>query len=147
MKPASAWAVAVALILISSAAQAAGVYRWVDEQGRVHYEDKNVVNSKRVTRTDMSKRQIPANPDWPPPPAFVTEVKLACASQQDRLKSYEQAGVILARDPGGNEAPLSERQYQLMLEQVRLEVKRLCSADAPQRLYAESRAGRSLGQP
>ena len=133
------------LSLIAAPASAAGVYRWVDENGRVHFEDKNVINSKRVTRTDMSKRQIPANPDWPPPPDFVTEVKLACASQQDRLRSYEKAGVIVARDPSGNEAALSERQYRLMIEQVREEVQRLCAHDAPQRLYAEYRAGRGQG--
>lgn len=131
----------VSLIAAAGPATAAGVYRWVDKDGNVHYEDKNVVDSKRVTRQDLSNRNIPAEPDWPPPPAFVLQVQLACASQQDRLRSYEQAGRIVARDPGGNESVLSDRQYRLMLAQVREEVQRLCAADAPRRLYAERHGG------
>ena len=135
------------LILSCASASAAGVYRWVDENGTVHFEDKNVVDSKRVTRQDLSKREIPAEPDWPPPPAFVLEVQLACASQRDRLRSYEQAGVIVARDPGGNESVLSERQYQLMVAQVRAQVERLCAPDAARRLYAERQDTGAPGLP
>lgn len=132
----------ISLLAFAGTAAAAGVYRWVDKDGNVHFEDKNVVDSKRVTREDLSSRDIPAEPDWPPPPAFVLEVQLACASQQDRLRSYEQAGHIVARDPGGNESVLSDRQYQLMLAQVREQVQRLCAADAPKRLYAERHGGK-----
>ena len=118
-------------------AQAAGVYRWVDEDGKLHYEDRAVVNSKRVTRESLSKRDIPANPELPPPPAFVLEVSLTCANYQDRLHSYREAGNVYARDPSGNRVQLSDRQQKLLVAQTEQDVQRYCNPNAARQLYAQ----------
>lgn len=140
------WPTALALaILFAVVAQSAGaqsVYRWVDEQGRIHYDDLNSSRGQRVTREYMAKRSIPDEPDWTGiiSGELVAEVRQRCDNARGRLKSYGDAPEIYGRDPSGNVYKLSPTQAHLMLDEIRQETAYYCGADAPRRVYEDRKA-------
>lgn len=129
------------LVLAGSVAQARSVYRWVDENGRVHYDDINS-RGQRLTREYMAKRDVPAQPDWAGviPGELVAEVQQRCAHARERLKSYGAAPEIYGRDPSGNVYRLSDTQSRLMLAEIRGEADYYCGDQAARRVFADRKA-------
>ena len=130
-------------------AQARSVYRWVDEDGRVHYDDMNN-RGQRMTREYMARREVPEQPDWAGviPAEVVTEVRQRCANARSRLESYRSAPEIYGRDPSGNVYRLSDTQARLMLAEIRQESAYYCGDNAARRVHADRRAedaARELG--
>ncbi len=121
-------------------ASAGGVYRWVDKNGVVHYDDTNTV-AERVTR-DIFKQDIPDRPDWDGvvPPELVEEVAQRCSHARERLANYSAAPVIYGRDPSGNVYQLSSTQARLMLAEISAEADEYCGPDAPRRIYMQRKA-------
>lgn len=130
-----------ALPLITSAVHARSVYRWVDENGRVHYDDINN-RGQRMTREYMSKRVVQEQPEWAGiiPGELVAEVQQRCNSAKERLKSYGAAPEIYSRDPSGNVYRLSSTQSRLMLAEIQGEVDYYCGDKAPRRVFADRQA-------
>lgn len=137
--------VAVVLLLGSALAsfdsQARSVYRWVDKNGLVHYDDTSSGGTK-MTREYMDDRVIPDEPEWKGviPGDLVAEVRQRCSNAKERLANYRAAPVIYGRDPSGNVYTLSPTQARLMLAEIQAESDRYCRPDAPRRVFEERRA-------
>lgn len=131
-------ALALSAVLWAHQASARSVYRWVDKNGVVHYDDTQSAG-QRMTREHFEDREIPDQPEWTGviPRAFVVEVEQRCANSRERLVNYRSAPVIYGRDPSGNVYQLSPSQARLMLTEIQGEIDRYCADDAPRRVYAE----------
>ena len=129
-----------AALMASGLCSAGSVYRWVDKDGVVHYDDTNTV-AERVTR-DIFDRDIPDRPDWDGvvPGQLVAEVERRCTHARERLVNYRGAPVIYGRDPSGNVYRLSDTQARLMVAEISDEVDRYCAPGAARRIYTERRA-------
>lgn len=138
-------AVAV-LLCVSLAAPAAGIYKRLDEAGKLEFLDRNLSDSERITRKYLVSRYIPPRDSLPPPPEYVAEIATACANQRDRLATYRDASQLYARDPSGNRVPLSSRQQRLMIVHVEQEVERLCRPRAAEKLFEEFRQRIAAGE-
>ena len=134
----AAAAALAALLCLPLTAYAAGIYKRVDETGKLEYTDKNLSDSSRITRRYLASRHIPPRDHAPPSPEFVA-VAAACENQKDRLRLYRSATKLYARDPGNNRVPLSDRQRRLMIAETELEVQKLCRPRAAEQLIAEYR--------
>lgn len=131
-----------ALVLLAGAwsceAGARSVYRWVDKNGVVHYDDLRS-SGQKMTREHFEGRTIPEQPGWSGvvPRDVIVEVGQRCANSRERLVNYRNAPVIYGRDPSGNTYQLSAAQARLMLTEIQGEIDRYCAEDAPRRIYAE----------
>lgn len=130
-----------ALLLISPVTFAAGVFKWIDNQNRVHYDDRNV-QQQRLTLQYLNDRQIPAQPESTAPQAFVTAVARDCRTTQDRASAFRAATALFGSDPAGNSYRLSPRQQALEVAQAEQEAARYCAAGAAETLYRQRRAAR-----
>ncbi len=124
---------------LSATALAAGVYKWVDRQGIVHYDDRTL-SAERLTRATIAKRAVAAEATARAPQDFVEDVARQCADVSTRSASYAEARELYGRDPVGNQYRFSD--YQLALERARLahETRRYCQPLAAEKLLAEARA-------
>lgn len=134
-----AWVVVAALLSLAAPAQAAGVYKWVDAQGQVHYDDTNLL-SLRLTQIDMDRRRIDARPTVRTPRAFDDQVQQRCAVSRERLANYREARALYGQDPAGNVYLLSPRQTGIEVAESERDTALYCSAGAADRLYAEQLA-------
>lgn len=150
---ASVRALAARLLLSCACAAAPGyagassVYRWVDKNGMVHYDDTSS-GATKLTRGYLEERIIPDEPEWVGaiPAAFTAEVTQRCSNARERLANYRSAPEIYGRDPSGNVYPLSPTQARLMLAEIQAESDRYCQPDAPRRIYAETLSARKAEQ-
>lgn len=119
-------------------APARSVYRWVDKNGIVHYDDLHS-GGKKMTREHFEGRDIPEQPGWTGvvPRDVIVEVGRRCTNSRERLVNYRNAPVIYGRDPSGNTYQLSPAQARLMLTEIQDEIDTYCAEDAPGRIYEE----------
>ncbi len=119
-------------------AAAGGVYKWVDRQGMVHYDDRTL-SAERLTRATIAKRAVASNPTARAPADFVGEVARQCRELKLHNDVYANARELFGRDPAGNQYRFSD--YQMALERARLadEVRRYCQPLAAEKLLAEAR--------
>jgi hypothetical protein len=131
-------ALLAAFLLLGGAAQGASVYRWVDKQGVVHYDDTHSAG-RLMTREYLDDREIPGQPQWAGviPGELVAEVRQRCVNARERLANYRSAPQIYGRDPSGNVYTLTPGQARLMLAEIQAESDRYCGDDAAQRIYGE----------
>ena len=129
---------ACALLAATCAASASSVYRWVDKNGVIHYDDTSS-GGKKMTREYLDDRVIPEEPEWigAIPAEFAAEVQQRCSNARERLINYRSAPEIYGRDPSGNVYALSPTQARLMLAEIQAESDRYCGPDAARRIYAE----------
>ena len=132
---------ALLLCLLAPLAQAAGVYKWVDDKGITHFDDQNLLG-ERLTRQNINQREVPAQASAIAPPEFVAEVQQRCTDLRERAQSYRQATEIYARDPFGNTYKLSPTQMTLERAGLDREKNRYCRPDAAAKLIAEERAAK-----
>lgn len=127
-----------ALSLLLGTVQAASVYRWVDENGVVHYDDTRS-SGTRLTRQYLDDRVIADEPAWAGviPGELLAEVEQRCANSRERLLNYRAAPVIYGHDPSGNVYTLSATQSKLMLAEIQAEADRYFAPDAARRIHAE----------
>lgn len=137
----TALAAVLAPALVCTSALAAGVYRWMDRDGVVHYDSTHTAG-KKITRDYLDDREIPGKPEWEGviPGELVAEVELRCAHASERLVQYRSAPEIYGRDPSGNVYRLSPNQATLMIGEIQTEAEHYCRPDAPRRVFAERRA-------
>ena len=131
------------LLVVTPAALAAnaGVYRWFDDRGNLHYDDQNLLG-ERVTRSTLNQREIAPEPALVIPPEFIEEVQLRCTDFSERAQNYRKASEIYGRDPSGNSYRLSSQQAAIArLDADRLK-QRFCRQDAARKILLEERASR-----
>ena len=146
-------------ILISTfmlnAANAAPVYKWVDEDGQVHYGSKP--KSKSAKEVEIKNRYIDSGNTPPPLSAqervdnqkkFIDamdaenksvsdekrkkreqeERKVArCNAARDQLKRREAASALYDLDEKGDRILLNKKQYEIAMAQARARVEKWCN--------------------
>ena len=143
------------MALMLNTVDAASVYKWVDEDGQVHYgsrpkhEDAKEIEIKNryidsgnsplplstQQRVDKQKRFINAMDaenksisDEKRKKKEQEELKISrCNASRDQLKRAEGAGALYDLDEKGNRVLLNKKQYELAMQQARARVEKWCN--------------------
>lgn len=123
----------IVLFGLCSATQAATMYKWVDDDGNVHYDqspptdrESEKLESKTSTKTPTPAAAEQAS-DQPPK---VTEddntriKKQNCEAARRNLEIYKRSAKIL--QPDGTELVLSDEMRAEKLRQVQEDIKKFC---------------------
>jgi len=127
------------LLLAASAQAAGGVFRWVDRNGVMRYDDQNLL-AERLTHASIARGSVAADAKATIPAELVAEVAKQCGDLKERSESYAQARAIYGSDPVGNQYRFSPTQVALEVARLREETRRYCRPLAAQYLLAEVRA-------
>jgi len=140
------------VIIFSSSLCMAGIYKWVDEQGNVHYGqqkpvDKSVkkmdvqMHAPRDTSSynrpgnktgeegaeDPNAEQAEEKPEKKPETAAEKKRRLAaCAQARKNLATMQASGQIRSKDKDGNVGYLSEPEKQARIKSTRDLVSKHC---------------------
>lgn len=140
---------------IFSTVNAATVYKWVDEDGQVHYgsraEHKNAkeveIKNRYIDsgnssaplsaqeRVDKQKRFLNALDaenksisDEKRKKKEQAELKITrCNASRDQLRRYENSGALYDLDEKGNRILLNKKQYEQAMKQARARVEKWCN--------------------
>ncbi len=129
--------------LTLSAANASEVYRWVDENGVVHYSDRPVVEAaERVAvRTPRAPEAPPAPPTGDVPAGSDAQGKLFaepdpdqvdaqrsanCEAARARLAQLERAPRLYREGPEGERQFLADEEIELLRDEARELVDAWC---------------------
>ena len=143
------------MALMLNTVDAAPVYKWVDEDGQVHYgsrpkhedakeiEIKNrYIDSGNVSppasareRADNQKRFINAmdaenksiSDDKRKKKEQEEQNIVRCNASRDQLKRAEAASALYDLDEKGNRILLNKKQYELAMQQARARVEKWCN--------------------
>lgn len=147
---AEGWLWSLALMLgacaASTSALAGGVYKWLDRDGLIHYDDQHRLD-QRLTWEYLNDRQIPSRLEATTPPAFIKAVAGDCEIARERAAMVGTARELYGSDPAGNVYKLSARQQLLETKLADRDVTRYCAKNAAERLYREMRAERLNKKP
>ncbi len=141
--------------MLSVSVHAAPVYKWVDEDGQVHYGSKP--KSKNAKEIEIKKKYIDSGNAPAPLSAqeradkqkrFINaldaenkavaeakkkkekqqELKLKrCNAARDQLRRYENSGALYDLDEKGNRILLNKKQYEQAMQQARARVEKWCN--------------------
>lgn len=114
------------LVLGLGVAQAA-VYRWVDEQGQVHYSDKP--RGQNASRHNFAPGSVGATADRRrAAEAEAAEVAAAerCQSARDQLQQFESAASLVERSATGEERELTPEEREQHISRARARVADAC---------------------
>jgi len=144
------------LMQILNTATAAPVYKWIDEDGQVHYgsrpDNKNAkeieiknsfIDSGSSTATPLSAEER-ANKlkrfvnsldaenksiaDEKRKKKEQAELKITrCNASRDQLRRYENSGALYDLDEKGNRILLNKKQYEQAMGQARARVEKWCN--------------------
>lgn len=134
-------------VLATAAANAGPLYRWVDEQGKVHYGDKPPVaqDSEAVDLKFIGKgvteapapgaagARAPGDADpvlnlvEPDSPLLLKPSPQRCALAKQRLQVYSQARRLESTDEFGQRQVLSDAERQKYIAGAREDVERACA--------------------
>ena len=137
--------------ILSSTMSYAGIYKWVDEQGNVHYGQQRPTNTtsekmnvQRYAPNDKSTYNRPgsqkdskdtaksspadtAKPQKKPETRAEKKRRLAaCEQARKSLQTMESVGRIRARDKDGNTTFLSQQQKEERMKQSREMLSKHC---------------------
>jgi hypothetical protein len=138
------------LLLAAGAATAAGVYKWVDAEGRVHFGDRppdlgatavEVPNTpvapsvpdaagardqqERLLRAYAAERQERREREAKSR-AEAEQRARNCAQARDRLRQYESAGYLYRLDPAGERVIVSDAEREQSTAEARAAVAQWC---------------------
>ena len=139
----------ILIFFLSPAVQAAGVYKWVDEQGKVHYGDrpggKNASkvavpsspptsdksfserNAKRDKLLQTMQEERKSNEEEAlKAKQKETERAQRCIEAQDQVKRYERARYIYKPTEGGQEIIFSEEEREKATVEAKKAVEEWC---------------------
>ncbi len=138
------------LLLASGFAAARDIYRWVDAQGRTHFDDRHAhrsasqvqlhslptpegpgVEADRTGKTQRLLDQFAAErarreSDRQQAAQAVTAKAAACREARGRAIEAEEAGYLYDRDERGRKRILGDAETRAAREHVRSEATRLC---------------------
>ena len=130
---------ACALLLCGTAQAAGGVFKWVDRNGTVRYDDQSLL-AERLTRASIARNAVAADARATVPEDFVREVAEQCRDLKERSSSYAEARAIFGNDPAGNQYRFSANQVALEVAQLKEQSQRYCRPLAAQYLLVEAHA-------
>lgn len=136
------------LLVVYSCYTSAEIYKWVDEQGRTHYEDKPVANSKEMEVNTTRQGHIKINNERALKQKRLLETydddkqrenkekakkkknkkKLArqCSQSKDRLRHYERASSLYDLDKDGKRITVSTQKREKVTTALRNKIKKFC---------------------
>lgn len=127
------------LTLMFTLSANAQVYRWVDDQGRVHYSDTPPPSEQAEALDIESGERAPAADDAAddeenetkeaPTPAAQTLADKRCELAKITLVSYRSADSLLKTDEEGNEQTLSDEEKAAAIKQAEANVAARCNTD------------------
>lgn len=132
------WVLLIPALFGTASAQAAGVYKWVDRQGVIRYDDYSLL-AERLTRASIARGGVAADAKATVPAEFVAEVARQCGDLKERAAAYAEARAVYGRDPVGNQYRLSANQVALEVARLRQDSARYCRPLAAQYLLADVR--------
>ena len=134
---------------------AAKVFKWVDEDGQVHYGSR--ANSKNAKEVEIKNRYIDSGQSTPPLSAqeradktkkfinaldaenkSIADAKakkrkedeskvIRCNASRDQLRRYENSSALYDLDEKGNRILLNKKQYDQAMSQARARVQKWCN--------------------
>lgn len=145
----SAQIMIMGLTLSVSQIASAGIYKWVDEQGNVHYGEQRPQNTssqkmqvqkyapenkstyKRPSYTPSTKSTNKNTQDNPPEKKKETRAEkkkrlAACEKTRANLKMMEEIGRIRAKDKDGNTRYLSQKEKEAKMQKNREQISKYC---------------------
>jgi len=117
----------LALILLAiPVAASAGVYRWVDADGHVHYTDKAEANADPIdVRTGKPKD---VQPEGASSEEQQSLKKADCEQKKKQLDSYKSAVKIIETDSLGRKHEFSAEEQKQLLDKTQQEMQQACGA-------------------
>ncbi len=137
-----------ALYLVVASASAE-IYKWVDEDGKVHYGDKPVENASEVSvdtskkghmnpgaaRQDMQRRLVDAydedrqkkNEEQDKSRKQKKKLQAQCTRARDKLRRIMQASSLYDLDKDGNRVTLSKEQRLSSTQSLREHIRKNCN--------------------
>lgn len=125
----------------------AGVYRWVDAHGVVHYGDSALNAAQRLDRSFIEQRQVAPAVTSDVPAAFSAHVSAECRLRRERLDGFRQAAALYGRDPLGREYRFDAFARQALLDGESEAAERFCGNGAAARLWAADPRPQFLSSP
>lgn len=121
---------ALSILLCAGFVQAAGLYRWVDKDGKVHYTDRPIENAELIGGK-------PAAPEATEESEPKTDEELAdeartqkCELAKQRLEQYQQAGSLFSQDEFGNKRTLSAEEQVQSIVDMQKQVEAFCDPES-----------------
>lgn len=125
-----------------AAAQLPGVYKWVDRNGQLHYDDTNVAGGTRLTRELLATRVVaPAKESgFTVPVEWVDLFARQCDLARSRGTTLERAVAVFGLAPSGHEFQYTDQQVRLMIVEARAEASTHCAPGAARQAYSAALA-------
>ena len=139
----------VTFLLLFSTLASAGVFKWVDADGNVHYGDKPTTTSERLN-IDTQQSNVPVVDDEARAEQrqrlteSLTNDRLdrekqrkeakdkkdklnrRCVAAKDRLKNYQRASRLYNLDGEGNRNILSDKSRDKAIADLQVEIRKNC---------------------
>ena len=108
----------------------AGVYKWKDADGRIHYGDQPKDGAERVKTGPANSEAAPE--DDPTSDAGKQKAKHVedCGRKRDQLMTYQKASRIVETDSLGNQKEFSNDERQKLVAKTQQQITEGC-ADVP----------------
>jgi len=139
----------IALLLFFSSLANAGIYKWTDENGKVHYGDKPTAGGEELniqvkqstapiksdeTRAERRQRisdsmtddRLERNKKKDEAKKKRAQLNRQCVQAKDRLKRYKQANRLYNLDKDGNRRILSDKSRDKSIANLQKEIRRKC---------------------
>jgi len=137
-------------LFLSTSASQAEIYKWVDDEGKIHYGDKPSINSDSEAldvnidksgnqdstkhRKDRQEKLLESLEESRKRKEEAAEKKKKdiesqkrkCALAKRTLKGYERAGYLYGLDKEGNKVIRTNEEREKATEAQRKKVKKLC---------------------
>jgi len=122
--------VSLAALLASGLAVAGEIYKWTDDDGSVHYEDRPTGDANRKARD--AARQVASEA---PPEMTREEIRAEqqkrkdeCQKYRDQLQSFLRSQRLYQEDEAGDRAYLSEEDVMAARTRVEGQIQEYCGS-------------------
>lgn len=118
------------LIAAGGDARAAGAYRWVDQDGKVHYSDQPRAGAVAVKARPGASVQAPAKPQTAKDeedPEVAADRRIAdCARRKEQLESYQKSVRIVEKNNLGEEREYTAEDKARLIEITEQQIAETC---------------------
>lgn len=121
-------------MLLSTAAAAGQVYKWVDASGHFHFSD---TPQPGWTRVDAQRANV-VDATVVPPSDDDAQKAAQCKQKRETLNGYRNASRIVERDALGVERVYTDEQRQQLIAKAEQEAAAACSGQDEDETEAES---------
>src|ERR1051325_5006679 len=117
------------VLMLTCAVASAGVYRWVDTEGHVHYTDKAVPNSEPVNiHTGHVEDKPSGDASAPLTGDQLTQKKSDCEHKRRQYESYKSAVKIVETDQLGRKHEYNAEDQKMLVEKAQKDMQDVCAA-------------------